>query len=255
MANSSSPANRPGWRVALDVGIPALMVVAGTVAFEAGSIWPSQAAFLFWTGVGVLVLLVLAQIMRAVRANRLIATTDTEINDLRLAMKNSIAPVARLLAGMPNLSPGAKRKHVLRVADKATSVTAYLLLRYIPKVRANVFALNEAGTVLVLESHGGDGDPPNSFDTSTEAGRIALAWTQTGGEPLVVADTATDTRPGISNDSRYRSFVAVVIRSGPYSYGMLTIDSPEPDAFTEGSTEVETAKVVAELLAVGYASL
>jgi hypothetical protein len=46
----------------------------------------------------------------------------------------------------------------------------------------------------------------------------------------------------------------VVIRSGDYSYGMLTVDSPVEGSFSEGSTSVEIAKVVAELLAVGYAS-
>ncbi|AWB88118.1 hypothetical protein C3E77_15185 (plasmid) [Mycetocola zhujimingii] len=237
----------------LDVAIPAVMAGASAVMFEAGTIWPTQSEFLFWAAAAVLLISLVIQIIRGVRANRLIATTDSEIADFRLAMKDSIAPMARLLAEMPQLTPTLKRQQAKRVADKATAAAAHILLKHIPKVRANVFVLNGAATVLAHESTGGAGDDPKDFDTSTQAGKIAIAWAKAGGPPLVVADTENERRPGISKTSRYRSFVSVVIRSGPYSYGMLTIDSPEPDAFTEGSTEVETAKVLAELLAVGYA--
>lgn len=255
MAKPTSSANHPVRRVVLDIGIPSLMAVASAVMFEAGNLWPKQAVLLFWAAASVLVLSLALQIVRGVRANQLIATTDSEIADVRIAMKNGIAPIARLLAEMPNLTPTVRRVQAKRVAEATTAAAAWMLLKHIPDVRANVFVLNSTATVLDHEATAGYGDPPKAFDTTTDAGKIALAWTKAGDVPLVVANTDTDKRPGISKISRYRSFVSVVIRSGPYSFGMLTIDSPEVEAFTEGSTEVETAKVLAELLAVGYASL
>ncbi|TFC93015.1 MULTISPECIES: hypothetical protein [Cryobacterium] len=254
MATGNSATRARSGRVILDVAIPLVLGALGVLIFEAPNILPKATTQLYWAGAGLLVATVALQVFRALRADRLITTTDNEVNDLRIAMKDSIAPVARLLAEMPNLSAGVKRRHVVRVADKVTSVTAYLLLAHIPRVRANVFVLNVAGDELVHESTSGEGDDPGPFAAGTVAGDIALAWTKAGGEPFIVEDTHADPRPGIRNDARYRSFVSVVIRSGDYSYGMLTVDSPVEGSFAEGSTSVEIAKVVAELLAVGYAS-
>jgi hypothetical protein len=245
MATGTASTRARRGRIALDVAIPLLLSAASVLIFEGASIWPDAKVFIYIAGAVLVIATVALQVVRAVRADRLIETTDDEVNDLRIAMKDSISPVARLLAEMPNLSAGVKRRHVVRVADKATSVTAYLLLAHIPKVRVNVFVMNVAGNELQHESTSGEG---------AVAGDITLDWTKAGGDPFIVEDTLTDQRPGIRADSRYRSFVSVVIRSGDYSYGMLTVDSPVEGSFSEGSTSVEIAKVVAELLAVGYAS-
>ena len=249
---------RRGWRIALDVAIPLVSGVVAVLTFEAANLWPKGVWVLYIGGAAVLLGTVALQIVRAIRADALITTTDDEVNDLRIAMKDSIAPLARLLAEMPNLTPGEKRKQIALVAEKATSVTAYLLLAYIPKVRANVFVLNAAGDSLMHESTNGAGDEPGPFQAGTVAGDLALAMTIAGDLPFIVENTATDLRAGIRRDARYRSFVSVVIRSGDYSYGMLTVDTPEKDMFTSEdtkvSTSVEIAKVVAALLAVGYAS-
>jgi hypothetical protein len=254
MATGTASTRARRGRIALDVAIPLLLSAASVLIFEGASIWPDAKVFIYIAGAVLVIATVALQVVRAVRADRLIETTDDEVNDLRIAMKDSISPVARLLAEMPNLSAGVKRRHVVRVADKATSVTAYLLLAHIPKVRVNVFVMNVAGNELQHESTSGEGDDPGPFSAGTVAGDIALDWTKAGGDPFIVEDTLTDQRPGIRADSRYRSFVSVVIRSGDYSYGMLTVDSPVEGSFSEGSTSVEIAKVVAELLAVGYAS-
>lgn len=84
----STRANQPGLRVALDIGIPLLMAAAAVVLFEGGSIFPEQKVWLFAAAVAVLLVSIVVQIVRALRANRLIATTDSEIDDLRLAMKH-----------------------------------------------------------------------------------------------------------------------------------------------------------------------
>lgn len=256
MSNGAIVASKLKRRIAANVGVPIAFGVLGSGLFEANTIWPAGVWVLYIGGTIGLLTLGAIQWVRAYRDAVAIATTDSEINDLRIAVKESIAPIAILLSEMPNLTEGAKRKHVQRVADKATSVTAHLLLLHIPQVRANVFVLNQAGTALQFESTGGAGDPPGSFELGQPDGDVALAWVKAAGEPLVVADVSknqtpgSETRPG---SRRYQSFVSVVIRSGPYSYGMVTIDSPKADAFTVGSVEVEIAKVIAELLAVGYA--
>jgi len=71
--------------------------------------------------------------------------------------------------------------------------------------------------------------------------------------PRVVGDRAADV--DVDEDlpdfePRYRSYVSVVIRSNEYSFGMLTVDSPVPDAFTD--LDAKNVVVVAAFMAVAF---
>lgn len=103
----------------LDVAIPLLLSTASVLIFEGANLWPDAKVLTYIAGAFIVIATVVLQVVRTIRADRLIETIDDEVNDLRIAMKDSISPVARLLAEMPNLSAGVMRSHVVRVADTA----------------------------------------------------------------------------------------------------------------------------------------
>lgn len=241
-------------RITFDVTGPILIAFTLTGLFEASRIWTSPHWLLYVGGILFLGLLVFFQIYRGIWAEKLATITDDELNNLRIAVKDSIWPISNMLAEMPSSSIENRRSQVVQIADKTTSVTAFLLLKHIPEVRVNVFVLNPDCDALMRESSNGATPFPEPFDATTKHGQIALEWVKEAkSDPWVVADTQNNKRPGINRSARYRSFVSVVIRSGDFSYGMLTADSPQVDAFEEHGTPVEIAKLMAELLAVGYA--
>ena len=253
MTSSRRRATSRRWlRIGLNIGIPAVVaVVVGVWASGSDLLgWPKPVVF--WLTVVLLIAAAVIQVWRGVVDDRDIATTDDEVNDLRIAMKDSLLPPASLLAELPGMTKGKREEHVKRVAHKATEVLAFLLLKHVNDIRANLFVLNQRNDRLAPLVWSGHGDEPHPFVAGTAKGDDALQRVKIG-EPLFCEDIREDPPAGGARaDAPYVAFISVPVRGGGFSYGMLTVDAPKRSAFTD--TDLQTVRVVAEMLAVGFAT-
>lgn len=168
---------------------------------------------------------------------------------LGMAVKHALRPVAELIAQMPQAGKIERERLLSMVAVQAAG-GIHLLFAQIVDVRAVVYRLDEAGDRLTYLAYSGRGDTPGSFERHP-GGRPdpafeALAENKT----RVVHDVTTEpTEHGIDNG--YRSYVAVPIVTGTVPHGLLTVDAPVPQGFTD--TDVAVAEFTAEMLAVAFA--
>ncbi|MFD4422133.1 GAF domain-containing protein [Agromyces sp. NPDC058484] len=255
--------DRFGWvdrrraaRITVNVGVVALggVIVAGLFGLQGVQPLLTGLWWILATVVGLC--LVGFQVWRAYRDAQDLDATDHEINNLRIAVKDSLLPIALLLAEMPALESVARLSAIKTLCDQATVRLAVLLLHHIPHARANVFVLDPSNTKLIPLSTSA-GDYPDSLDGELQpAARAVLKWVLEGGKPRVV-NSARSLPPedgGVETDAPYGAYVAVVIRSQPFVYGMLTVDAPPTKPVTFTDTDVQTIKLVAGLLAIGFAT-
>lgn len=139
-----------------------------------------------------------------------------------------------------------------RVADRAAEALAIYLLRH-DDLRANVFQITEDQALLEMIGHGGAREPAGDFRTDRDAGKRNLDWILDGGSPRVIADMRKGAPPDADPNHRggYLSYVSVTISSKQYGYGMLSVDSPEAEIFTDA--DVEMIKVISRELAIAFA--
>lgn len=251
MPESTGPKSSRRRIVAGNVAVPIVAAAVPTAIFQLPNVVPTEwKTIAIVIGLVVLAIVVAIQVRRGIVAAADIATTEDAINDYRIAVKRAFGPYAVLLAEMANQTSSTRKAQLPRLGDRAAVSLADYLMRHIPDVRAVVFALDDKLSELSPISQGGAGDPPGTFVRGTGvASDSNIDWVIHGGPPRTVADT--DQQYSGETPPPYRSFVSVVIRSGDYSYGMLSVDSSEPHAFT--STDVETVKVMASFLAVAFA--
>jgi hypothetical protein len=227
-----------------------VLVAIPTGAFQAANLVP--AAWKVWVILAGLAFLLLGLIVNTIIVrHRVIAAAGetTAVEQTLITMKRALAPISGLLAEMPGLTSGRRRTHLDRVSDRAAVSLADYLLRSVPNVRANVYWIDDAATQLFPISHAGAGDLPRTFKKGSPAGETNLAWVRAGGKPRRVGNyVAVDST---DQDQGYRSYLAVVIRAGADAYGMVTVDSPEAEAFT--SADEESVSVIAALLAAACA--
>lgn len=204
------------------------------------------------SGIALVALGAIFQVARGWRADVKTTLSDIEVADLRVAMKDALKPVLRLVSEMPDMPAGNRTAHLKIVAERAAAVTAKLLMAQVDRPRANVFALEADGSRMRCIAFMGRGEGPGTFLAGNPASDAAIARVKAG-KPLIVNDREKDPPEGhTAIESDWRSFVSVPIVSGDgWAFGMLTVDSPEAKSFVD--TDKHTATVVAEILAIAFA--
>lgn len=243
-----------------DVGLPIVAAALPTAAFQAPNLVgvPVARALVVVAALAVFVGVVAWQVLRARRNSRARARAEdtgaAALAAYEVAVQYGFGQLATRLTRFASLGVPERRAEMGAFADRAAAALAYYLLPHVPDVRANVYLLAPGLDALEPIGHGGAGDTAGVFRAGTPYGDRNLDWVLQGGPPRVVGDReadvdAEDDEPDF--DPRYRSYVAVVVRGEGESYGMLTVDCPSPDAFTD--LDVRNVGVVAQYVAVACA--
>lgn len=234
------------------VAWPVVITAAPTAAFQLPNLVVSTGLRLALVGFGLLVL-VASVVLQVVRARRSSASLETAEHEQGTAVRYAFGQLATRLVRFTELPRPARRTELPTFADRVAVALAFYLLADVPDVRANVYQLS--GDLRRLEpiGHGGAGDTAGVFRAGTPYGDRNLEWVLLGGGPRIVGDRIADVDadeddPGFA--PRYTSYVSVVIRSDEYSFGMLTVDSPVADAFSD--LDAKLVVVVASLMAVAF---
>lgn len=243
-----------------DVVAPVVAAAIPTAAFQVPNLFvsPGVKVLLVAVGLAVFVAVVTWQVLRARRQARATATAREQVAEAlaayEVAVQYAFGQIATRLVAFADLDPLARRSELGAFADRVAVALAFYLLPAAPDVRANVYRLSAGLDALRAIGHGGAADTAGTFRRGTPYGDRNLEWVLSGGAPRNVDDRLTDVDADDDEDDfdpRYRSYAAVVIRSGDTAWGMLTVDSPAVGAFTD--LDVRNLGVMADYLAVAFA--
>ncbi len=109
------------------------------------------------------------------------------------------------------------------------------------------------GKVMECEAYAGRAEPSTTVftDAATDpAGQSAFEIVRRQ-EAALYEDIHDSAPPGLTRSRSYRTFIAAAVLAGDESYGMLTVDAPEPGVLTD--EDLEVMKVLANLLGAGLA--
>jgi putative methionine-R-sulfoxide reductase with GAF domain len=239
--------------------LPLVLAAVGGWLFAArndfaGQTWIGVPAVV-WLVVGAVVLVlggIAIGLARDYRNRARVIDAEDARAELRVAMKDALQPLLRLVSRVAGGTPERRADRLLAVAESASLTLAKLLMAHVDRARAAVYAMEPDGRALRVLAYGGRGEQPGDFVQHGSEADQAIERVRSG-RTLVVHDRRVDAPPGTSpSSSEWKSFIAVPIVSGDgYAYGMVVVDSPAPDSFLDTETHIVT--VVAEILAIGFA--
>lgn len=122
------------------------------------------------------------------------------------------------------------------------------------RTRSVVYVLTSDNSALVQAERAGRRDPAQPFTSKDERGRRALEWVSSSDKTPLHVEDSRQAPPSIwrGSGASYRSFISVPIATLETSFGMLTVDDPEPGALT--ADDVPIVQLLAALLAVACAA-
>lgn len=238
---------------------PIVIATAPTAAFQLPNLFVTPGVRVALVAFGLVVLLaaVVVQIVRARRSAVSLASAAADARAAEIehgtAVRYAFGQLATRLVRFSELRRHERHRELPAFADRIAVALAFYLLPGVPDVRANVYQLSADLRALEPIGHGGADDTAGVFRAGTPYGDRNLEWVLVGGGPRVVGDRAADV--DVDQDQpdfepRYRSYVSVVIRSEEYSFGMLTVDSPAPDAFTD--LDAKYVAMMASFMAIAF---
>lgn len=239
--------------------VPLLLAAVGGWLFAARNDFDGRS----WLGIPLVLWLTVAAIaivltgiaiglVRDYRTRTRVIDAEDARAELRVAMKDALQPLLRLVSRVAGGTPERRADRLLAVAESASLTLAKLLMAHVDRARAAVYAMEPDGRALRVLAYGGRGEQPGDFVQRGPEADQAIDRVRSG-RTLVVHDRDVDAPPGTSpGSSEWKSFIAVPIVSGDgYAYGMVVVDSPAPHSFLD--TETHTVTVVAEILAIAFA--
>jgi GAF domain-containing protein len=185
---------------------------------------------------------------REAQAERLAVQARTT---LRLVIVDTITPIADLV-GRVHQAGGGDERAELRGQLQQMVVDAAAALCDGERGRAIFFDLE--GDEMRPSAWAGRSDSPNAVFTrrgDDRRGQEAHLLVEHHDYLWVEDLDAERLPPGVYRrpGGGYRSFMSVAVFSGERDYGLLTVDAPEADAFTE--TDLEVMRALAQLLGAG----
>lgn len=190
---------------------------------------------------------------------------ETELTDagkLRVTLKDALQPIAEMLADMQRMTiKSARIRQADQVAQQSCSALT-LLFADIDDVRVVVYKVDSSASPrrmdAVQTNRARSGRSAQPFIAGNDRGDAAFAMLVSG-EPCFVADVQdaaeVQNAVGAYSGTRegYRTFISAPIANDQDVYGMVNVDAPEPRVFVD--TDKQLVALVADLLAIGYASI
>ena len=190
---------------------------------------------------------------------------DSELTDagkLRVTLKDALQPIAEMLADMQRMTTKSARiVQAGQIAQQSCSALA-LLFTGIDDVRVVVYRVDSSASPrrmdAVQTNRARDGRSASPFIEGEDRGNAAFAMLVSG-EPCFVSDVCdpieVQNAVGAYAGTRdgYRTFISAPITDDQNVYGMVNVDAPDPKVFVD--TDKQLVALVADLLAIGYASI
>ncbi|WP_082947650.1 GAF domain-containing protein [Mycobacterium sp. E2479] len=218
------------------------------------------AASVVWLGVGIALLALAAtgEIFRDSYRSRLRQEQEEGAAGQIVALRDALSPIAEAIADMHTLTESARRERVNGIAQRSADALA-LVMHGIPGFRSVVYRQDDPMNSLeVLARAGRSEREPQRFTRGDERGNAAFATVERR-EPCFVRDVNNDDEvaglDGAYSGTRtgYRTFIAAPIADRQRTYGMVTVDAPNPGDLLRSDQHL--VMLVADLLAIAFASI
>lgn len=220
----------------------AVFTVAGGVLIAAPTLTAARVAFALLAGV----LGALPTVITAYWTREKTAIATRALSDATLLSANALGPLMDTVAKYVKASSGDLT--FTAIAFQAASS----LLVFFPdhlQIRVVAFMVTDDAKGMSHVAHAGRTDLPTDFTFRSTKGRaVKSSWSREG--PTIERDMRVNGDQWGGSGENYRSFVSVALRSGDDVYGMLNVDSPNPDAFDESDERV--VALTARMLKVAY---
>lgn len=240
--------------------IRVLYVLAPTIAATpiglAGIVSGRGRVVCLFLGGLLLLLMALAEAVRQVYGKHLRESDDADAAARVVTLRDALRPIATAIADMQTSPKDRRRDRANEIAGRGAEALALVMVR-ITGLRSVVY--REDGDVLtVLECRGRSERMPQPFRRGNPRGDAAFLSIERR-EPVFVHDAedgdAVAAADGAYHGSRigYRTFISAPIADQQRTYGMVTIDAPNPGDLLKSDTHL--VMLVADLLAIAFASV
>lgn len=216
------------------------LVAAGLVGptFGAAAKFPGW-EWGFYLGAGLLLAIaVLFQVLAKLRDRRQTADVITAREDLKLKLRDELLPFLSTVADMARVPFEQRNAYLKPVATQAVMVMRTLIEDHVDRLRANIYLLDADEQQMESLAHTGRGEKPKPFVAGTARGDDALEFAAKQ-ETAFYPDLGRKKPVGYEGSmSGYKTFIAVPIWTESGSYGMVTLDAPQPKSFTAGDASI-----------------
>jgi hypothetical protein len=191
----------------------------------------------------------------AAASQALEASATAELEDLaerHSVVADTFAEIASAAADMADMSKAERERAFERLVKQSVDAIAYLLHGDIPGVRAVVYQVNAAETLMepVDKASNGHRMPPSPFVAGTVRGDKAFQILRTG-RSRFVDDIATAPDDWAGSGNGYNTFITTPIITPTGAFGLVTVDAPLTDTLTE--EDENDLRLIAAILAVVFA--
>lgn len=228
-----------------------LLNVAGGFLLALGGAPVSRTA---WTLdiVGVVLLLISVLIIVAIEwwRRQTEAGARQEVAQFSVTVTDILAPLVDKVSQLAFVPMEVRRARLNGIVAHASN-SILLLLNTADRPRAVVYSVTEAAKELRLEASCGRSDKPGPFRRGDGGrGDAAFAMIERG-DHLFARDVKTSPPLGWKGTGKqYRTFISATITCDDQAYGMITVDSGQPDDLTPA--DVEIVKLIAALLGTAF---
>jgi hypothetical protein len=191
----------------------------------------------------------------AAATQRLEATATADLEDLaerHSIVADTFAEIASAAADMADMSKAERERAFERLVKQSVDAIAYVLHGDIPGVRAVVYQVNAAETIMepVDKASTGYRTPPSPFVAGTVRGDKAFQILRLG-QSRFVDDIATAPHDWAGSGNGYNTFITTPIITPTGAFGLVTVDAPLTDTLTE--EDENDLRLIAGILAVVFA--
>lgn len=237
-------------RVLLTVGVAVAAGIAGKVNGVAFGAWVAGGAVL------VALLAAIEIIRESYRSYLREQDNDTAATEL-VAVRTALRPMVESIANMHTLPKATRRERALNLAQRGADALALVMKDGTPGFRSVVYRHDTAATVLTVSGWAGrPGRAPGEFSRGDPRGDAAFATVERR-DAVFVRDVQDDHEvaglEGAYSGTRtgYRTFIAAPVADTLRTYGMVTIDAPNPGDLLPSDQHL--VMLVADLLAIAFA--
>ncbi|MBS9533051.1 GAF domain-containing protein [Mycobacterium sp. M1] len=204
----------------------------------------------------VLLLMAVAEVVRQVYGKHLRESDDADAAARVVTLRDALRPIATAIADMQTSPKDKRRDRANEIAGRGAEALALVMAR-ISGLRSVVYR-EEGDALNVLECRGRSDRMPQPFRRGDPRGDAAFLSIERR-EPVFVHDVgngdAVAAVDGAYHGSRagYRTFISAPVADQQRTYGMLTVDAPNPGDLLKSDTYL--VMLVADLLAIAFASV
>ncbi|MFV8316335.1 GAF domain-containing protein [Mycobacterium sp. 23] len=236
-----------------------LPVAAAAATGLAGKTHGGACAAWFCAGLAMLATAAFLTIVRESYRSRLRVQDDDVAAAQIVALRDALRPIVEAIAGMHTLTTVARHERANSIAQRSADALALVMQNGIPGFRSVVYRQNDTeGVLQVLARAGRSQREPQEFRRGDDRGNAAFT-TISRREPCFVRDVEDDQEVAVLDGAYsgtrigYRTFIAAPIADRQRTYGMVTVDAPNPGDLLRSDQHL--VMLVADLLAIAFSSV